>query len=42
MNPSAEVQGVINPITTKLYGGTDYSAGPDDDDDDIWRSHDEL
>lgn len=39
---SAEVQNVVNPITTKLYGGTDYAPGPDDEDDDIFRSHDEL
>lgn len=42
MRLCAEVQAVINPITAKLYGGSDYSAGPDDDDDDIFRSHDEL
>ncbi|EEB92886.1 hypothetical protein MPER_08534 [Moniliophthora perniciosa FA553] len=36
----AEVQGVVNPITTKLYS----SGGPssDDDDDEPLRDHDEL
>ncbi|OBZ74374.1 glucose-regulated [Grifola frondosa] len=38
-----EVQNVVNPITSKLYsgGGSDYSAGPDDEED-PFRSHDEL
>ncbi|KAF9005393.1 hsp70-like protein [Cyathus striatus] len=36
----AEVQGVVNPITTKLYGGP--PAGADDDDDEVMRDHDEL
>lgn len=36
----AEVQGIVNPITAKLYsgGGSSY----DDDDDDVMRDHDEL
>ncbi|PFH49300.1 hypothetical protein AMATHDRAFT_63428 [Amanita thiersii Skay4041] len=36
----AEVQGVVNPITSKLYS----SDGPtsNDDDDDVLRDHDEL
>lgn len=37
----AEVQGVVNPITTKMYkdaGG----ASSGDDDDDVLRDHDEL
>lgn len=38
----AEVQAVVNPITSKLYsGGSDYSAGPDDESDPL-HSHDEL
>lgn len=38
-----EVQGVVNPITSKLYsgGGGDYSPGTDDEEDPI-HSHDEL
>ena len=39
-----EVQGVVNPITSKLYGGGaggDYSPGEDDEEDPI-HSHDEL
>ncbi|KAL5498169.1 KAR2 [Sanghuangporus vaninii] len=40
----SEVQAVVNPITSKLYGsGGGSYAGPDDDDDqDPFRSHDEL
>jgi len=37
-----EAQSVINPITSKLYGGGDYAPGPDDDDEEPFRSHDEL
>ncbi len=37
----AEVQSVVNPITSKLYAGGDYTPGEDDDQDPI-RSHDEL
>jgi endoplasmic reticulum chaperone BiP len=36
----AEVQGVVNPITTKLYSGGD--SGANDDDDDSFGDHDEL
>ncbi|KAF7795187.1 hypothetical protein EIP86_006336 [Pleurotus ostreatoroseus] len=36
-----DVQKIVNPITSKLYAG-DYSAGPDDDDQEPFRSHDEL
>ncbi|KAJ3720262.1 heat shock protein 70 family [Lentinula guzmanii] len=37
----AEVQGIVNPITTKMYSG---DGGPSygDDDDDVTRDHDEL
>jgi len=37
---STEIQGVVNPITAKLYsgGGSSY----DDDDDEPMRDHDEL
>ena len=35
----AEVQRVVNPITSKLYTG---GGAQDDDDDDYARSHDEL
>ena len=43
----AEVQSVVNPITSKLYaggagGGSEYAPGPDDDDQEPFRSHDEL
>ena len=38
----AEVQAVINPITSKLYsGGGSYASG-EDDDQEPFRSHDEL
>lgn len=39
----AEAQAAINPITSKLYsgGGGDY-ASQDDDDQEIFRNHDEL
>ena len=38
----AEVQAVINPITSKLYsGGGSYATG-EDDDQEPFRSHDEL
>jgi endoplasmic reticulum chaperone BiP len=37
----AEVQAIVNPITSKLYAGGESSAGPDDEEDPI-RSHDEL
>ncbi|KAG6808687.1 hypothetical protein H0H92_003249, partial [Tricholoma furcatifolium] len=36
----AEVQGVVNPITSKLYAGGD--SGSSYDDDDFSRDHDEL
>lgn len=36
----AEVQGVVNPITTKLYSSGEGKG--DDDDDDPIRDHDEL
>ena len=36
-----DVQKIASPITSKLYAG-DYSAGPDDDDQEPFRSHDEL
>lgn len=39
----AEVQAQINPITSKLYGGAGgYAPDPDDDDQEPFRSHDEL
>ena len=42
-----EAQNAINPITSKLYGsaggaGGDYAPGEDDDDQEPFRSHDEL
>ncbi|KAH8115097.1 hypothetical protein DFH11DRAFT_1508362, partial [Phellopilus nigrolimitatus] len=39
-----EVQSIITPITSKLYsgGGGDYAPGSDDDDQEPFRSHDEL
>lgn len=38
-----EVQAVINPITSKLYQGSGgYAADPEDDDQEPFRSHDEL
>ncbi|CCM02108.1 uncharacterized protein FIBRA_04185 [Fibroporia radiculosa] len=37
----AEVQGVVNPITTKLYSGGGSSYGSDEEEDPI-HSHDEL
>ena len=36
-----EVQSVVNPITSKLYSGGDYTPKEDEEDDPI-RSHDEL
>ncbi|KAI0077665.1 heat shock protein 70 [Panus rudis PR-1116 ss-1] len=36
-----DVQSVVNPITSKLYSGGDYSPGADDEEDPI-HSHDEL
>ncbi|PBK92560.1 HSP70-domain-containing protein [Armillaria gallica] len=33
-----EVQAIVNPITTKLYS----AAGPSDDDQEVFRDHDEL
>ncbi|KAF7797240.1 hypothetical protein EIP86_008432, partial [Pleurotus ostreatoroseus] len=36
-----DVQKIVNPITSKLYADG-YSAGPDDDDQEPFRSHDEL
>jgi len=36
----AEVQGIVNPITTKLYGGS--PGGAEEDDDEVMRDHDEL
>lgn len=38
----AEVQAVVNPITTKLYSGGGGAGSPSDDDDDLDRDHDEL
>ena len=39
----AEVQGVVSPITSKLYGGGGpESHGPGSDDEEFGRSHDEL
>ena len=40
----AEVQARINPITSKLYGAGSggYAPDPDDDDQEPFRSHDEL
>ncbi|GAW01744.1 heat shock protein 70 family [Lentinula edodes] len=37
----AEVQGIVNPITTKMYSGGGPSYG-EDDDDEATRDHDEL
>jgi endoplasmic reticulum chaperone BiP len=37
----AEVQAVVNPITSKLYSGGSYAAG-EDDEADPFHSHDEL
>ncbi|KIK50753.1 hypothetical protein GYMLUDRAFT_51014 [Collybiopsis luxurians FD-317 M1] len=37
----AEIQGIVNPITTKLYSGGAESSY-DDDDDEPTRDHDEL
>ncbi|KAJ3872158.1 heat shock protein 70 family [Lentinula edodes] len=37
----AEVQGIVNPITTKMYSGGAPSYG-EDDDDEATRDHDEL
>ena len=37
----AEVQGVVNPITSKLYSGSGSSGGSTDDDE-VTRDHDEL
>jgi heat shock protein 5 len=40
----AEIQAIVNPITSKLYAGGaggGYSAGPDDESDPLY-SHDEL
>lgn len=36
-----EVQSVVNPITSKLYSGGDYTPGPDDEEQ-PFHSHDEL
>jgi len=36
----AEVQGVVNPITSKLYSGG--ASGKSDDDEELGRDHDEL
>ncbi len=38
MTCPAEVQAIVNPITTKLYS----AAGPSDDDQEAFRDHDEL
>ncbi|PPQ69056.1 hypothetical protein CVT24_000099 [Panaeolus cyanescens] len=38
----AEVQGVVNPITSKLYSGGSSGPSDDDDDEDVGRNHDEL
>ncbi|KDQ54535.1 hypothetical protein JAAARDRAFT_49176 [Jaapia argillacea MUCL 33604] len=38
-----EVQNIVNPITSKLYsGGADYTPGADEEEQDPFRSHDEL
>ncbi|THH11508.1 hypothetical protein EW146_g8019 [Bondarzewia mesenterica] len=38
-----EVQGVVNPITSKMYeSGSGYAPGPDDDEQEPFYSHDEL
>lgn len=37
----AEVQAVVNPITSKLYAGGGYAPG-EDDEQDPFHSHDEL
>ncbi|KAF9048024.1 heat shock protein 70, partial [Hymenopellis radicata] len=37
----AEVQGIVNPITTKLYSGGGAPPSSDDDDD-VFQDHDEL
>ncbi|KAJ4481058.1 heat shock protein 70 family [Lentinula aciculospora] len=37
----AEVQGIVNPITTKMYNGAGGPSG-DDDDEEATRDHDEL
>lgn len=37
-----EVQGIVSPITSKLYGEGAYSPGADDDEQEPFRSHDEL
>ena len=36
-----DVQKIVNPITSKLYAYA-YNAEPDDDDQEPFRSHDEL
>ena len=36
-----EVQKIVNPITSKLYQA-EYAPGDDDDDQEPFRSHDEL
>lgn len=36
-----DVQNIVNPITSKLYAGGDYTPG-EDDEQDPFRSHDEL
>ena len=38
----ADVQAQINPITSKLYGSGQYAPDPEDDDQEPFRSHDEL
>ncbi|KAJ3514817.1 hypothetical protein NLJ89_g2143 [Agrocybe chaxingu] len=38
----AEVQGVVNPITAKLYAGAGGAGKDDDDDEEVTRNHDEL
>ena len=38
---SSEVQGVVNPITSKLYS-SDAPPRSSSDDDEILRDHDEL
>lgn len=39
-----EVQAQVSPITSKVYSGgpSDYAPDPDDDDQEPFRSHDEL
>ncbi|KAF9054171.1 heat shock protein 70 family [Panaeolus papilionaceus] len=38
----ADIQGIVNPITSKLYSGGSSGPSDDDDDEDVGRNHDEL